>query len=228
MRWIFAPAVFILLAPAFAQPNTAEKLYRGMEKTIRDAKSIKMGFEIDAATDKDNNKVRGSVSVAEGNKARMEITGTEDGKQRTMTLIADGKMTHFTASDMPKPESKAVESNFSQTRPQILARGGVFATFNIGPSTESFDIDKVMPVSDFKLGNKDKIGVREAQAVECTLKPDNGQVAQMTVWLDTKTNLPLKRLVTTAGEKGVFRVTEVYTEIAINPKLDGKLFELPK
>src|SRR5205814_696548 len=132
------------------------------------------------------------------------------------------------ASDMPKPESKAVESNFSQTRPQILARGGVFATFNIGPATESFDIDKVMPVSDFKLGKKDKIGVRETQAVECTLKPDNGQVGQMTVWLDTKTNLPLKRSVTMAGEKGVFRVTEVYTEITINPKLDSKLFELPK
>jgi len=228
MRWIFTSAVFILLLPEFAQPNGAEKLYRGMEKIIRDAKSLKMGFEIGVDLDKETSKMRGAVSVAQGNKARLEVTATAGGKERAMTVIADGKQAVVVETDTPKAEPKPVESNFSQTRPQILARGGVFATIEIGPSTENFDIDKVMAISDFKLGKKEKIGVRETQAVECTLKPDNGQVAQMTVWLDTQSNLPLKRVVTVAGEKGVFRVTEVYTEITINPKFDSKLFELPK
>jgi outer membrane lipoprotein-sorting protein len=228
MRWTVALTVLVLTAPAFGQQSDAEKLYRGMEKLVRDAKSIKMAFEIDAAIDKNTNKMRGVVTVAEGNKARLEVNGTDNGKAQNMTLIADGKVAHYKGSEKPKGESKPVEGNLSQTRPQILARGGVFATFQIGPATEAFDIDKVLSISDFKLGKKEKVGVREAQVVEYTLKPDNGQVVRMAVWLDTATNIPLKRLMTAPGQKGVFRVTETYPEILLNPKIDAKVFEIPK
>jgi outer membrane lipoprotein-sorting protein len=228
MRWTVALTVLILTAPGFAQPSAAEKLYRDMEKQIRDAKSIKMAFEIDAAIDKNINKMRGAVTVAEGNKARLEVNGSDNGKPQNMTLIADGKLAHYRGSEKPGGESKPVEANLSQTRPLILARGGVFATFQIGPATETFDIDKVLAISNFKLGKKEKVGVREAQVIEYTLKPDNGQVVQMAVWLDTKTNLPLKRLMTAPGQKGVFRVTETYTEITLNPQLDAKVFVIPK
>jgi outer membrane lipoprotein-sorting protein len=228
MRCTVALAALILAAPAFAQQDAAEMLYRGMEKLVREAKSVKIAFESDAAIDKNTTKMSGVVSVADGNKARLEISGSDNGKPWSMTFIADGKMAHFTRSDMPKAESKTVEANLSQTRPQILARGGVFATFQIGQAKESFDIDKVMAVSDFKLGKKEKVGIREAQVVECTLKLDNGKVMQMAVWLDTQTNLPLKRLITAPGEKGVIRVTETYTEINLNPKFDDKFFEIPK
>jgi outer membrane lipoprotein-sorting protein len=228
MRCTAALVALILTVPAFAQQNPAEKLYRAMEKQIRDAKSVKMAFEIDSAIDKDNTKMRGFVSVAEGNKARLEVTGSDNGQPRSMTIISDGKTSYYKGSDKPSGESKPAEGNLSQTRPQILARGGVFATFQIPPTTEGFDIDKLMPASDFKLGKKEKVGVRDAQVVECTLKPDNEQVVQMTVWLDTQTNLPLKRLITSSGQKGVFRVTEIYTEITLNPKFDDKMFAVPK
>src|SRR5882724_655987 len=101
MRWISAFAVLILAGPAFGQQNDAEKLFRAMEKKIRDAKGVKMGFEIDAAVDKNIDKMRGVVTVTEGNKARLEVSGTTDGKQNAMTIVADGKMAHFKATDMP-------------------------------------------------------------------------------------------------------------------------------
>jgi len=58
------------------------------------------------------------------------------------------------------------------------------------------------------------------------LKLANLGAMQMTIWLDTQTNMPLKRLVIAPSEKA--RLTEVYTEFTLNPKLDGKMFELPK
>jgi outer membrane lipoprotein-sorting protein len=228
MRWLSACSVLILAAPAFSQQNEAEKLYRAMEKNIREAKSVKMAFEIDAIMDKETGTMRGAVTVAPGNMVRLEAKGSVSAKEREITVIADGKQALRYETGMPKAEIKPVESNLSETRPQILARGGVFATFQIGPATERFDIDKIMPLSAFKLGNKEKVGQREAQVVECTMMPDNGQVVQLTTWLDTKTNLPLKRLVTAPAEKGLFRVLEVYTEITLNTKFDAKLFELPK
>ena len=228
MRWISAFSVLMLAGLGSVQQNDAEKLFRGMEKKVRDAKGVKMAFEIDAVLDKNNDKMRGVVTVTEGNKARLEVTGSPGGKQKNMTIISDGKQAYYTASDAPKPETKPIEQNLSQTRPQILARGGVFATFQIGPATEKFDIDKMMPVSDFKLGKKEKVGTRDSQPVECTMKLDNGQIVQMTVWLDTQSNLPLKRVVVAPADKGVFRVTEIYTEITLNPKVDGKMFEAPK
>jgi outer membrane lipoprotein-sorting protein len=228
MRWISAFSVLMIAWLGSAQQNDGEKLFRSMEKMVRDAKGVKMAFDIEAVKDKDTDKMRGAVTVAEGNRARLEVTGSLDGKQKSITIIADGKQAYSTASDAPKPETKPIEQNLSQTRPQILARGGVFATFQIGPATEKFDIDKMMPVSDFKLGKKEKVGTRDAQPVECTMKLDNGQMVQMTVWLDSQSNLPLKRVVVAPADKGVFRVTEVYTEITLNPKVDGKMFEAPK
>jgi outer membrane lipoprotein-sorting protein len=228
MRWMVALTVLILTAPAFAQQEAAEKLYRAMEKHLRDAKSVKVVFESDASIDKDTTKMRGTVSVADGNRAHLDISGSDNGKPWSMTFIADGKMAYFTRTDKPKGESKPVEANLSQTRPQILARGGVFATFQIGPAKETFDIEKVMGIGDFKLGKIEKVGLRDAQVVECTLKPDNGQVMKMAIWLDTQTNLPLKRLLTASGPKGAIRVTETYTEIDINPTFNAKFFEIPK
>ena len=55
-----------------------------------------------------------------------------------------------------------------------------------------------------------------------------GDPLQITLWLDTKTDLPLKRQ--TLGKVKDVKMTaiEVYTEVSLNPKLDPKIFELPK
>jgi len=158
MRWMSALGVLILAGSAFAQQNEAEKLFRAMEKKVREAKAIKIVYEIDETVDKGINKYRGAVTIAEGNRVRIEATSTVGGKQNTKTVVADGKQAHSTSTDNPKANLSPVESNTSQTEPQILARGGVLLWFANGPDKETFDIDKMMPISDFKLGKKEKVG----------------------------------------------------------------------
>ena len=50
----------------------------------------------------------------------------------------------------------------------------------------------------------------------------------MSVWIDTKTQLPLKRIVAVDHDGQMFRITETYSTFAIDPKLEPKLFEIPK
>ena len=45
MRWIFLVPGLLLAAPAAAQENEAEKLFRTMEKKVRAAKSLEVVFE---------------------------------------------------------------------------------------------------------------------------------------------------------------------------------------
>ena len=48
------------------------------------------------------------------------------------------------------------------------------------------------------------------------------------MWIDTKTNLPLKRAIMTQKGDDKFTVTETYTKLKLDEKIDPKMFELPK
>ena len=62
----------------------------------------------------------------------------------------------------------------------------------------------------FKVGEK---GDRDAGAV--------------TVWIDSKTLLPLKRVVV-ANPRSTQVVTEMYKQFTLDPKINANDFELPK
>ena len=95
---------------------------------------------------------------------------------------------------------------------------------------EAPKVAELFAVSDFKLGDKEKVAGAETRIVEYTMlktkaKPkDEKWVAK--VWINTKTYLPAKL------EQKVFdfdiKVSETYTEFVIDGKLDSKLFEIPK
>jgi outer membrane lipoprotein-sorting protein len=50
--------------------------------------------------------------------------------------------------------------------------------------------------------------------------------AEVTLWIDAKTLLPLKRTVVT--KRDVVHLTETYRDFKLDPKVDAKAFELPK
>ncbi len=43
-----------------------------------------------------------------------------------------------------------------------------------------------------------------------------------------KTNLPLKRIMTTKVDKDTLTITETWSKLTLDPKIDAKKFELPK
>jgi hypothetical protein len=111
---------------------------------------------------------------------------------------------------------------------------GLFRVRAEEPGEKEPGLDDLLNVSDFVLGKKEQVGEREAQVIDYKLVMDNGppQVTESTiwlgtVWLDTETKLPLKRVLSFKNANESRRVTETY-RIRINIKIDEKKFELPK
>ena len=96
MRWMLSAALVALGLPALTtaqQQNEGEKLFRAMEKQVREAKAIKVVFSVDGNLGKDMKvTAKGSVIVAEGNKARVELNAKQGDKDFKLQMYADGKV----------------------------------------------------------------------------------------------------------------------------------------
>ena len=76
--------------------------------------------------------------------------------------------------------------------------------------------------------NKEKVGEQEAQVVRYNLFLRGKVKLSVRVWLDAETKLPLKRVTTIPGKGAQITVTETFTRLTLNPKIEPKAFELPK
>jgi outer membrane lipoprotein-sorting protein len=237
MRWLSLLVVALVAVPAFAQENDAEKLYRAMEKKIRGAKSFQMDFDGDVDFGKDKGSIKGKLYFAEKNKFRLEGALENNGKKENGLIVADGKSIFNRPNDTSPGETRTLDDNDQDRWRGYIARGGVVASILLiaerGPDDakkERFDLDKAMGVKDFKLGAKEKVAGKDAQIVEYTATVDKELKAKVSVWIDTRTNLPLKRVLeaTMEGGKEAARFVETYSNFTIDGRIDAKLFELPK
>jgi outer membrane lipoprotein-sorting protein len=97
-----------------------------------------------------------------------------------------------------------------------------------GDNKEAFDLDKMVAIRDFKAGAKEKVGTHDTQVVQYNLDLGKEGKAKVSLWIDTKTNLPVKRELMVDDNGKNFHITETISALDVNPKLDPKLFELPK
>jgi outer membrane lipoprotein-sorting protein len=220
------PLFLVLTLPA-AEPNDAEKLFRDMEKKVTSAKTLECTFEAKLEAPRDQNgTITGEVVLADGNKWFTEYGGEVGGRKGKTTSISDGIKVVDIESDMP---NKTRDANKGQTGILCasVARAGLMASFfYVAKELKAADDLKA---SDFKLGKKEKVGDKEAQVIDYHLTMKGLEVPlSISVWVDTKTKLPLKRVVTVmkGDEKGT--ITETYSKLKIDEKIDPKKFELPK
>jgi hypothetical protein len=117
----------------------------------------------------------------------------------------------------------------------ILSRGGVGHAVHGLPDWIHGDggVDPDTPESrmmvyDFKAGAAEKVGKRQAKVLRYRFGKGGKGDAEITLWIDAENGLPLKRVFFLP--RGVFegRITEMHTAFNLNPKIDGKTFELPK
>jgi hypothetical protein len=124
---------------------------------------------------------------------------------------------------------------FHQMLAVVLSRGGIgYAVFGlpywvhgdggIDPDTP----ESKLTVYDFKAGAAEKVGKRQAKVLRYRFGKGGKGDAEITLWIDAESGLPLKRVFFLP--MGVFegRITETYTAFNLNPKIEGKTFELPK
>jgi outer membrane lipoprotein-sorting protein len=237
MRWITLTAVLFVAAPACGQENEAEKLFRGMERKVLAAKSLEVVFEGSAASPDFKVAMKGKALLGQGGLYRIDIDGEFGGKSEQGLMLCDGKTIYNKASGDSRAKTWPAQAGDADRLRGYLGRVGIWMSVSIfvdEMSTEQpkdFDLDKALPVTDFKLGVKEKVGTKDAQVIECsfTFKTKVGkQVGKMAAWIDTQTQLPLKRSIEIKDGKESRTLVETYATFNAEAKVDGKTFEVPK
>lgn len=167
MRYSLALIVFLGTAlPALGQENDAEKLFRAMEKKIKEARTLRVSGEVEAKIGK-GGTLKFELLVGEGNKARLELAGNIEGMDLKIALASDGKTTTITAMPFGANDSQPTEEKQNARLLALCSRVGVFfgamfSTLGAAKGQDLGDADKTFAVSDFKMGRKEKVGDREA------------------------------------------------------------------
>ncbi|HYV37425.1 MAG TPA: hypothetical protein VE988_17090 [Gemmataceae bacterium] len=219
-----------------AQPNDAEKLFLGFEKKLADAKTYKVGFDIEMTDRGETMKLKGNLLLTTGNQMRLSFSGSQSGpgkdaEQVSGTLVSDGRQVGMSFGPDGKAISKT-EAAADQLTAQIkgfMTKAGLFIGVENANRAKADKGPEKLQLTGFKMGGKEKVGNAETQIIEYTLAmPGDKETITCKLWLDTKTNLPAKR--TLEGNKGgqIARVVEMYNDWQIDPKLKGDEFTLPK
>jgi outer membrane lipoprotein-sorting protein len=213
-----------------ADPESAEATFKKMETTLEKAKSLSTEVEIQMDGGPEKGTLKGRLLVATGNLVRLELAGEMRKKKTTMTLIADGKKQQMASNESPM-QLIDVKTGLTELSMGAFSRGGIFLPwFMVTDSgTESKSIKELLVVSDLKLGKKEKVSDVEAQIIEFNIRPQGkGQPIAAQVWVNPKTHLPLKQMVTFGEGKMNIVVTETYQKMTLDAKIDPKEFVISK
>jgi outer membrane lipoprotein-sorting protein len=227
MRWYIAIAAAALLVPAAQAQDAAQKLFEQMEQKVTKAKAYKFDFDLDATQGNSPIKVKGTLVVAAGNKLSFRIEGTQNGRAIKGTAVSDGKSMAFRKESEGKGEGKgkSTPEKLSETLTGWVLRAGLFVGAEQIDRSSPKD-PAMLKLSDFKSAGKEKVEGREANVIEYTVaRPDGSDRVTCKLWLDVKTNLPLKRTLEAVGK---VLVTETYAHWELDPKLAEDAFTLPK
>jgi outer membrane lipoprotein-sorting protein len=217
------------------EPNEAEKLFRQMEAKLANARTVEFQYEtvVTYPGIPEPSKLKGSLSLAEGNKSRLEWHLKGLGVEETQLEITDGRKTWTsgkgftpTKGEAPKWLNEAYRSAAARF---ALATG--LSLHTGGEGLKEFKADDQFRLSDFKLGDREKVGDKEAQVIHYTVHPKGRkqETASESVWIDTETALPLKRVARfTTPWTGKMTMTETYTKLNLDGKIDPKQFQLPE
>ncbi len=225
-------ALLVALLPALAGAgDDADKLFREVEKKIASAKSLRVVSDFAVEERGKEFKIEGTLDLA-GDKMRMRLSGNIEGKEMKMSMVSDGKKMVSAISDAGGTKEQAAPKKLHELATKLLSRAGLagsmFIVRRAGPgAAEEPDPDKLFAVRDFKAGKAVKVNDRDTKVLHYRLDIDGEkEKAEITLWVDARTLLPVKRLIS-AGE-GKTKIVETYREFKLDPKLDAKTFELPK
>lgn len=218
-------AGFLTAAPAGAEETEAEKLYRAMEKKILAAKTLSMEFNAELAVDGKKFTVKGTIDIAAGNKTRLNLESEVFQLGGKALIVTNGDSKYAKVGEIVFQEGP-----FPPKGKVLLALIAEMSACHAALETKiaAADLEKEFPLKNFKLGAKEMIGQQEAQVVQYQLHEKDTVLADVTVWIDTKTGLPLKHTIAGNKEAKVGDVTETYCVFNVDSKLDDKLFEIPQ
>lgn len=224
---VVSAVVAIAGQPAQAQVGEAESLFRAMQRKITSAKALQVVVKMTGKTPDFDEKTafKLTIWVKGTDQVRSEIRmSTKDKKDGTVLMVCDGTSMAMRANGktmmLPLPAHPGARVKDCLVTPSADMVIGVLMSH---PAAQ-----KPFVNSAFRLGAKEKIADREAQLVHYVANAKDGQpgdAANITLWIDTRTNLPVKRVC--VSQRGI-RTEETYRNWQFNGSMESKLFELPK
>ncbi|HBI45495.1 MAG TPA: hypothetical protein DDY78_21965 [Planctomycetales bacterium] len=189
------------------------------------AKTLQCHFRVKVGT----LSYEGSLFLAEGKKARLAINEATNGRPMRLLTVSDGVRLSYQDNGMPQPKFEDAPKNLNADILIWVARPGVFLPQAPLPDVKTDDAKDRFRVSSFTLGDKEKVGERETQRLEYQLTvKGQDEPLSVVIWLDPKTGLPIKRLVTSRTGGQQTTVVETYEKLTLDEKVDVKKFDLPK
>jgi outer membrane lipoprotein-sorting protein len=222
MRWLALLTLTLTATPALAEENAAEKLYRAMEKKVTGATTLAMDFTAGLTVADKQFNIKGTLHVAAGNKTRLQLESELIQFGGKTLIVTNGKAQQARVGERVVDEGPFPPKG--EVLLALIARFGA-AQAALERKIATTDLDKTFPASKFQLGALEQVGGRRAQVVYYQLQDKNaGDQADASVWIDTATLLPLKRVLVRKGKEAS---TETYRSFTVDGKLDDKLFEIP-
>ena len=220
--------------------DRASQLFRAMEQRLAKAKSLECAFTITAqhpeaaGEPREVRSLEGSLLLAEGNRIRLEMNERTEGRPLFHLMASDGR--RFLSGDMNNPPRLIDEKPSATLNADfltMLARSGLHMTTLPLPPVPATAQDR-FTVSGFRLGGVEQVGGHEAQRLEYRLfikgqkDPEGKDLPfQVSVWLDRKTSLPLRRMVRmrVQGTKELV-ILETYGKLVLDTEPDARRFQL--
>lgn len=225
--WLILAALLLGTVPI---QDNAQKLFQQMEQQVFKCKSFDARIEFELTNFPAGEGVKGRLLVAPGNKLRWEIDMSIDGKPKKVTTVSNGERMRTLGA--VRRQNEQVPKQLTEISLSSVTRGGVWMTMytvleiqDPAKVFKDFDPNKSFAVSDFKLGTQENVAGKMAQVLEYQVN-FVGQRLPVTVWIDTRTHLPLKRVL--KGAPNLVIVTETYTKVILDEKVNDKEFEVPK
>jgi outer membrane lipoprotein-sorting protein len=226
MRWLLTVVAALLAGPAWAGENEAEKLFRQMEKTVRAAKTLQVQFEAKIHIKGQEGTIKGSAVLAEDDRVAIKADVHFEGKDGAFVLVSDGSKLYVKQSTNPLTEVKEMPKDLGLYLRAAWARVGTFAGVEeIVRGKDAPNVDEVFRVSDFKLGTREKGKDTETQIVTYNVALKTKDRANVKVWIETRSHLPVKLEIRVEAAGFGVEVSETYSEYLVDGKIDAKLFE---
>jgi outer membrane lipoprotein-sorting protein len=230
-RWLLVAVASFLLAPEVRSQDKAEKLFEAMETNLSKAKAQKLVFEINSRDHRGPLSLKGTLILANGNRLRLVFQGLNGDRPSKVTWVSDGKTMAIQTEieGRTAKDARPAPDQLGEFLAGTLVRASLMSGINGAANRKLPDISALKPAS-FKMVGKEKIGDKDANVIAFQmLTPGAGNLMKCKVWLDPKTNLPLKRSleVSRDGEE-LLRIAESDSEWELDPALAEDAFALPK
>ena len=203
--------------------SEAYSLLSVMDSKIAAARTLRIEVVTDSRED---GRLQETLLIASGNRYRREAKRSNSTYSEKFYVVCDGQQTYGTL-DHPGVAGRDPEGAAFSRMPVPDWEADVLRRRHSRGPTPGEAIDETEPkdggrTSNAKLLPDEEVNGVRARVVEYDLsRPGSTATVRVRVWIDARTGLPLRRVVGDA-------LTETYTKFEIDPKLDDKLFELPK